>query len=159
MGLPLPVLIRYVGLSWLWLARVQFRLCKSHLLKSVRSVPMVDDDVAPCGELWLTPRRRLKTRLGTNARSVSPVVRARERGPKASLQAAPTAKPITEPAIAGRICFARARSTAARFTSLKNQIAHVRQMPGPMQLAAIIRSEGVVIKRLRWERAAREQAN
>jgi hypothetical protein len=151
MGLPLPVLIRYVGLSWLWLARVHFRLCKSHRPESVRSVPMVGDDVAPCSELWLTPRRRLKTRPGTNARSASPVLRAREREPKASLQAAPTAKPITEPAIAGRICFARARVTAARFTSLKSKIAHVRQMPGSKQPAEIIRSEDVFIKRLRWE--------
>ena len=54
----------------------------------------------------------------------------------------PTAQPITGLAIAGQICF------AVRFTSLKNQIARVRQMPGPKQPAVIIRSEGVFIMRL-----------
>jgi hypothetical protein len=137
------VLIRYVGLSWLWLARVHFRLRKSHLLTSVRSAPMVDDDIAPCSEFRLRPRRKLKTRPSTNARNANPVVRAREGRPKAGLHAALTVQPITELAIAGQICFARAHAVAVRFTSLRNRTAHVRQMP-----AVIIRSEGV-IKRFR----------
>jgi hypothetical protein len=155
MGLPLPVLIRYVGLSWLGLAGVHFRLCKSHRFKPVRSVPIVADDVAPCSEFWLTPRRRLATRPRTKARSANPVDRARERRPKPGLHAAPTALPI-----AGQMCFVRARAVAVRFTSSKNQIARARQMPGPKQPAVIIGSEGVFIMRLRWvRRAAREQTN
>ena len=110
MGLPLPVLILYVGLSWLCLAGVHFPTAQVAPSRAVRSVLMVDDYVAPCGGLRPTPRHRL------------------------------TARSQAEFAL------------RARFTSLKNQIARVRQMLGRKQPAVIIRSEGAFIMRLRWAR-------
>src|SRR5258705_8916414 len=41
MGLPLPVLIRYVGLSWLWLAGGHFRLSKSRQMSGQKQSAVI----------------------------------------------------------------------------------------------------------------------